>query len=76
MFYRLGKKMRKPYGGGGWGVGATTNQNWFSKKKKASTGTELLKIQGYLLLIKSNNRAKQNPVCDQALTKQKCHYRY
>ena len=59
--------MRKPYGGGGWGVGATTNQNWFSKKK-TSTGTELLKIQGYLLLIKSNNRAKQNPVCDQALT--------
>ena len=57
MFYRLGKKMRKPYGGGGWGVGATTNQNWFSKKKP-STGTELLKIQGYLLLIKSNNACK------------------
>ena len=63
MFYRLGKKMRKPYGRGGH-----HKPNWFSKKKKTSTGTELLKIQGYLLLIKSNNRAKQNPVCDQALT--------
>ena len=63
MFYRLGKKMRKPYGGGGH-----HKPKLVLKKKKTSTGTELLKIQGYLLLIKSNNRAKQNPVCDQALT--------
>ena len=66
MFYRLRKKMRKPYGGGGWGPPQTKIGS--QKKKKTSTGTELLKIQGYLLLIKSNNRAKQNPVCDQALT--------
>ena len=38
-------------------MGATSNQNWFSKKK-TSTETELLKIQGYLLLIKSNNACK------------------
>ena len=55
MFYRLGKKNEKTLRG--WGVGATTNQNWFSKKKN-STETELLKIQGYLLLIKSNNACK------------------
>ena len=55
--------MRKPYGGGGH-----HKPKLVLKKKKTSTGTELLKIQGYLLLIKSNNRAKQNPVCDQALT--------
>ena len=55
MFYRLGKKMRKPYGGGGRGPPQTKIG---SQKKKTSTGTELLKIQGYLLLIKSNNACK------------------
>ena len=55
MFYRLGKKMRKPYRGGGWGPPQTKIG---SQKKKTSTGTELLKIQGYLLLIKSNNACK------------------
>ena len=55
MFYRLGKKMRKPYGGRGWGPPQTKIG---SQKKNPGTETELLKIQGYLLLIKSNNACK------------------
>ena len=54
MFYRLGKKNEKTLRG--WGVGATTNQNWFSKKKTALE--QSYKLQGYLLLIKSNNACK------------------
>ena len=54
MFYHLGKKNEKTLQG--WGVGATTNQNWFSKKKTALE--QSYKLQGYLLLIKSYNACK------------------
>ena len=56
--------MRKPYGGGGWGPPQTK----IGSQKKKPALEQSYKLQGYLLLIKSNNRAKQNPVCDQALT--------
>ena len=56
MFYRLEKKKEKTLRG--WGVGATTNQNWFSKKKKKPALEQRYKLQGYLLLIKSNNACK------------------
>ena len=43
MFYRLGKKMRKPYGGGGWGPPQTKIG---SQKKKNQHWNRVIKDSG------------------------------